>query len=288
MDTLDPITGQPVSIVVVGDGDPGDLLRTPASASEPTAVVDPSTDAPVTDATATADDTVTSPATATAEGEPTADQFSEAEIEALKRLGDYLQTERSTHDERTKKAQSSYDRQITSLKGALDERDARLTELEKATRELQLNGLSAEDAAKLRTTWENDDRKAGLDSYAADLTDMHLELGRTILLHDYEEFGVTEDALANCTTVDQMESICKDAAIEFLTTNPGAKTAAPANVVTTPAAPAKPAPAGATAKTDVGGGGAPPVAPTFNQGQGMGALLENLKSMKPTTVQIRS
>ena len=320
MSTLqDPETG--LRVTVVEPGSPEDPF-TKGGASVPVEqVVDPSAQAQVTmtgdvptapanqapaqtqapQAAPQAQPGTQAPDQATAGTEPTTeDEWSQEEQEALAKLQTFLS---GSTEEALRRQQSSYDRTISVLKGQLDERANQQTELAKQVRELQLNGLPQDEAAKLRTKFEEDDKKAELDAYAQELEGWHRELLTTAFVQAYGAYGVGEEQLSSCETPEAMEALCLEAKADYFerkangeplpaptTATPNGKpagiTAADVrNASTDPNA--SQVPAGAQKPTDVGGGGPAPEGSKWRTDASPDALADNLRNLPVASVRIR-
>jgi len=240
------------------------------------------------------------PDQATVGTEPsTGDEWSQEEQDALKNLQTFLS---GNTEEALRRQQSSYDRTINTLKAQLDERADQQTELAKQVRELQLNGLPQDEAAKLRDKFAEDDKKAELDAYAQELEGWHRELLTTAFVQAYGAYGVGEEQLSSCETPEAMEALCLEAKADYFERKangeplPTPTTATPtgkpagitaADVRNASTDPNASVPAGAQKPTDVGGGGPAPEAPKWRTDASPDALADNLRSLPVASVRIR-
>lgn len=243
-----------------------------------------------------------------AESETTEEETPEAEaevpddeefLELDEKLDAYLAEQL---DERVKTATSGRDRQITAQAKQLEDLRAQQAQLQKDIREAKVTGLSPAEQEKARAMWADEDRRAAQDEYQQKLDSFYLDLKRIALAQDYSEFGVTAEDLESIIDEDEMEKFCDRAenahwkaiaqgkkAPSASAAAAGAKPATPAKVaaVTRPVA-KRPAPAGASAASDAGGGEAP-APPTRKPGEGVGieAMAATFDSLPYANVRFR-
>lgn len=182
------------------------------------------------------------------------------------------------------------DRRITALQRQAEEQKAQIDQLLRAQREQKLVGLTPEEQERMRRVWEQDDREASLDEYKASLDELAEAIMIQDLVQEYAAFGVTPEALEGMSEADAT-AFCKDAELQYWRDVASGKRKAPTEGAapsrekkTTAArtAPARKAPAGASAPTDVGGAGGAPTGsqkgqPSEGQGiEAMAATMENL------------
>jgi hypothetical protein len=167
-------------------------------------------------------------------------------------------------------------------------------------RELQGRDLTEEERAVARAKYEQDDRSDSLDARQTELLSLQKEVYVDSLLLEFATVGVTREALEQIETSEEMELFCERQKSSSLqkqlkngaTAQPAAapeEKPAEAPVATTekPAEQPKPqVPAGAEAPSDVGAGGQPVEAKTFDSGQGGSAMRTNLGNMGWDTVRL--
>jgi hypothetical protein len=209
-------------------------------------------------------------------------------------------------EEARRSAQSQYDRQAVQTTRQLEESKVQAQALTTQIRELQTRELTDEERAKVQETWAQQDERAQLDTYRAELVDYHKTVFVDSLVFEYRDFGVTRESLTAVETPEEMELFCEQQKSKALEqklsegqTVPAQPTAAqpvttspsPAPVPTPPAQPAAQpepqVPAGASAPSDVGSAGAPATGKTFSTEPNAGAMSDNLKNMHWDTVRVR-
>lgn len=255
----------------------------------------------------------TQPASAATQAQPeptptpaTTEPTPEELVGAESRLDTFLEQERQRIREEVSRAtQSAFDKRAAQLDRQLQEASTREKALATQIRELQTQGLSEDDRAKVLAKFAQEDERAELDAYRGQLVDYHKNLMVQSLLVEFAPFGVQQDALEQFDSPEEMEVHCYEQKANFLetqnqartqATQPAATTVQPTQTAAQPTAQpaqAQPAqqpqpnvPAGATAPVDIGGGGVVQTGPKFNQGEGQDALRENLKQMRWETVRI--
>lgn len=185
------------------------------------------------------------------------------------------------------------DRAITKMQADIAARDATLAQLQKDIRDAKLNGMPADERARMEAVYALDDRKAELDRYQAANDDMYLTLLRTAYVADKGEFGVTADALEGMTEA-QMDAYANQVELEHwrAVANGTKQVKVPSAVKPTsakaaPAPAPRKAPAGMSAPSDVGGSAAETRAPTGGvaEGTGMEAMARTMASQKWQTVR---
>ena len=207
---------------------------------------------------------------------------------ALEELRDYFAEEarKEAQEEIVPKLQSTYDRQIAQLSKQLNQvqegAKAREQELRDQVRQAQTVGLTDVEKSELQRRWDWEDKNADLQAQQTELASIQVELLRTAYAQEYSTFGLTAEDLEDFDSVEEMEAFVKEVQIEYYRQLAEARATAPeADTEDTPKAKKsskKPAPAGATAPTDAGGGGAPPDAPKLNLERSRVAMAENLRS----------
>lgn len=186
--------------------------------------------------------------------------------EEYQRFRQQLQDELAApYEEKLRTLQSGQDKARAAVEAKLEDANARLDQMMQDMREGKLQGLSPDEQTALRKTWALDDREKKLNEYEANVKNFHSDTDVLALLNEYGPFGVTEEALA-AVPVDERELFCEQKRAEYWEQQAKAKQAPPQQP---PASqPQQPVPAGATAPSDTGGGGAvePPQQPNPNQG----------------------
>lgn len=307
-DLVDPETGLKVEVVDAGSPNDPFAPKTDAPSAAAQQVVAPSAQPPV-NAQAPAGGKPEEPAPelqpepkpavdagaapAPAAGESTTEEWSPEELEALQKLNEFFETNVA---ERTSEAlrnqQSGYDKRINQLQQTIDQSKSQAAELQKQIRELQIQGMPEAEQARLRAHYEQEDRTAALNEREQAMDEWHRELFVTSLVLEFNQFGVTEAQLTECESPEDMEALCLEAKANYYEALANGKQPAPAApTAAKPAAPvaqpAQKAPAGASAPSDVGGGGKPGEEPTFRTDTGPDALLANLRNSKVTTIRVR-
>lgn len=234
----------------------------------------------------------TTPAPAAAELAPEELATAEARLDA------FLEQERQRiREEATRAAQSGFDKRAAQLDRRMQEAQEHEKALTAQIRELQTKGLSDEERAKVLAGYAQADERTELDEYRGQLVEYHKTLMVQSLMFEFKDFGVTQEALEQVDSPEEMEAHCYEQKATFLENamnqaRQQATQPAPAATVVQPAAaqpvaqPQPNIPAGVTAPVDIGAGGISPQGPQFNQGMGADALRDNLKTMKWDTVRI--
>lgn len=141
-------------------------------------------------------------------------------------------------------------------------------------RQAQLQGLSERDRTAMQEVWTREDQATAISGREQAVMDLYKATEGLRLFLTYGEYGVTEEELLAAGSVEEMESLAKDKAIEFLRTGGQSKAQAQKTVE----AVAK-APAGASAQADLGN--QPPVqdgAKLLSTG-GLDAMAANVKTL---------
>lgn len=226
------------------------------------------------------------------------DDVSEENLEALKELRDRLREEatREVEESLVPKLTSSYDRQIAALNKQIQASQEQAATREKTLRDelrqAQLNGLSDAEKTELQKRWDWEDRVQAVEARERELTDYHVEILRTAYAQEYAEFGLTAEDLEEFDTPEQMDEFVQAVQLEYYKqlAELRASGALPAEnktqTVKDQPAKKKTAPAGATAPTDAGGGGATPQPSKFNVEQSRAAMADNIRGGWET-VQLR-
>ena len=119
-------------------------------------------------------------------------------------------------------------------------------------RQAQLTGIPERDRAQLVSAWANEDRETALKDREAKVFDFYKDVEGMRLIQTYGDVGLVEDDILGCTTVEDMEKVALQKAVEFYRTGGQSQKQATASA----AAKAATAPAGASAQADIGSGGA--------------------------------
>jgi hypothetical protein len=227
------------------------------------------------DASATAAK-VTAAAVATGEGGDDSEDLTPEEQEAVDTLFQYrLETEVLP------KIQSSVDRRIAALDAAHKRDVAAAQELAQSLRnelrEVKLNGLSAEDQAKLKATWEAEDRTAKIDAYEQQVEAMYRDVVVNAYVTEYPHLQLTAEDFEGMDTPDKMETFIAFADREYYKelAARGGKPAGDGGAAPA-AAPTREAPAGATAPSDGSASHAAPETVKFDKGSGRQAMVNNI------------
>jgi hypothetical protein len=184
------------------------------------------------------------------------------------------------------KIQSGWDRQNQLLKSQLEEQRTEMSNLQRSIREGQLSQLSQEDQAKLRSQWDAEDAKKDIDHKLKATDDFFFNTYAFSVLTRFTEFGVTEEELLACESVEDMDKLALGKKADYFEALAKGKTpeelkaqAAQSAQKKAPAGGKSKAPAGSSARTDIGGGGAPDQQRGLLTDQGMSSMSENIKSM---------
>lgn len=155
------------------------------------------------------------------------------------------------------------------------ERNAALqTEMTTKVRQAQLDQTPAHLREQQLAAWQQEDRVKALEAREGAALDLYRATRGTIILQEYGQYGLTEDELLACSTVEAMESLAKDKALTFFREGKGTKaelTEAKAAANSTP---------GAGLQADIGGsGGNQTQAPKFLTTTGVQSMADNISSM---------
>lgn len=173
--------------------------------------------------------------------------------------------------ERLRQAQSGWDKRINTLQAQI--RDQEAAHL-KQVRDLQLEQVPEHQRPQLKQQWELEDAQTALRNKETALTDYHKAVEGLRLLQTYGAFGLTEDDLLACETVESMESLAKDKKLAFFENGgsvPGAKPATQNG--------GSSAPAGASASSDVGSNPSSPATPALLTTPGIESMAANIKTL---------
>ena len=297
---IDPATGAAFTVVEPGSAE--DPFTDPAKAgSSVRAVAEPQAaepearsvgrpaPQPVTAAKPETPPAQPAPVAASARGkaeEPTAEELEDANAE-LQRLVD----ERVESAKR--QLQSSSDKRVDAVQKRLDELVEQNKQLQKQMKEASISELPEDEREKILAKWALDERKADLDVYADELEGMFKETYIALKADEYSDYGVTPELLAR---FDEPEDI--DAQIEAIVAGYDRALAAaglskddvrlvPGSTLRTlRSGVVEPAPAGASAASDVGGEGAATPPAKFDQGKGVESLARNLNTLPWVNVRI--
>ncbi len=178
--------------------------------------------------------------------------------------------------ERLRTQQSGQDKAMSAVQQQLEASNARLDQITQEVREGKLQGLTPEEQAGLRKTWELDDREKKLNKYEETVKSFHSDTDILALLNEYEQFGVTEEVLT-AVPIDERELFCEQKRAEYWEAKAKAGGQSGTNgQPQQPAPPPKPVPAGVHAPSDTGGGGSAEPPPQPNTEQGPGAMADNI------------
>lgn len=230
----------------------------------------------------------------------------EEEVAALERLDAWIKQQREEYAEEARRSvQSQHDRQNAQVARQLQETQARIQELTQQNREILSRDLTDAERAKVQETWAQQDERAQLDSYRAELVDYHKSIFVDSLLLEYEKYGVAREAIEAIETPEEMELHCEQQKSGFLEKKleegqaisavsterpPEPPATLAAQPTQAPAAQPQPnagVPAGAEAPSDVGSGGAPQEGTKFSEEASSDAMKENLRNMRWDTVLVR-
>ncbi len=267
--TGDPFTsaasGDPAAVSPNG-GVAGTAAPEGPGGADPATVTTPVVDSAVT--AATAEGTTVDP-----------DELTEEEQAALD-----LYAQRYAEEIVLPKVQSSYDRRIAAAEARAAQLATAAQQREQAllaeAREAKLNGLTDDEKARLRSTWQLEDQQRALDAYNQELEGYHRDLLVSTYVARFDHLELTPEDFADFQTPEQMEMFVTIADREYWKAVAEAARANPqaAPVAAAAPAPAPTAPAGASAPSDTAGGGAAPELPTFNPKPGREAMLANIGS----------
>lgn len=227
------------------------------------------------------------------------------EAAALARLVAWQDEQRTQISEEARRSsQSQSDRRVAAIERQVSAAQEEAQRAREEIRRISTQGLSDEEKARLQEKWNIEDERAKLEAFRTELVGLNKTTYIDSLLADYNQYGVTRDTLEDIESPEEMELHCEQAARKTVEQRlrelesgqpqpvqpaPAAQAAQPVAVQPEqPAVPPQPnVPAGALAPTDIGGGGASPEAPKFNEGQGGGAMQDNLRNMRWDSVRVR-
>jgi len=287
--------------LTVNEVAPGSADDPFAPPSDPNAAPSPSPaggtgEAAPTDPESSRDGTATATSTDPAGQADPGNEGDDEDSAQLAQLIDLIRTE--VRGEELPKVQSSYDRRIAALErqhqAALEAAEAQAKALQEELRSVKLSGLSAEDQQKLREQWAYDDRRAELESLAADVEEYHKSVFVADVMIQFPELELTEDELNQFGSPEEIEAYVKDTLIDFYRSQAlsgsGAEQGTQPNRTATAAHSAapdpRPAPAGVNAPSDAGGGAAVPNGPRFNETPGLDAMRQNISNGGWDTLRI--
>ena len=203
------------------------------------------------DATEKKDDTTSQPKSDDEEASKEGDE------ESLTKLQSFMDEQ---FGERMKRVQSGWDTRNRTL-------DAKVASLEKdlqtARREAEVSGMTDEERAVFQPKWDLEDAQKQLRTKTEAVDDYRKVVTVYDLTTRYGEFGVTEELLGGCDTPEEMETLAHKTRGDFLLTGRKPSTG-------------KKAPAGASQKSDVGGGPAPKEEFKLGEEQGVQAMADNV------------
>jgi len=176
--------------------------------------------------------------------------------------------------------QSSYDRQIAAVRKQNDELQRQLVETRNQIREAQIQGLSPDEQAKMRSIWKAEDAEQEIGRQREAVDDFYVKTYAFNLLTRFAQFGVTEEALLACDTPEEMDVLAQQTRADYYEQlakgGEGKKTTS--DTAARPSS--KRTPAGSRAGSDSGPGGAPPgEAQKMLTDQGMDTMAKNIKSL---------
>lgn len=218
------------------------------------------------------------------------------EEQALKdgKLGEYIAAQIREANEATRRAtQSSYDKTIQTLKDEIDNTKKEALRVEREGK-LTSDDLSDDEKNLLRKKWELDDRASEIDTYQKTVDEYWMKVYRANLANEKAQYGVTVADLEAFTDENEMEKFALSKELEFYrdgktvqipSTAVTPQMTPPAVVVTTPETPA---PAGATAPTDIGGGAVAMPQVKWEDGAGVDVMARNINRLPWTTVNLPS
>lgn len=151
-------------------------------------------------------------------------------------------------------ANQTHDRRYNELKKQSDEaEEKRIAEVEAA----KLNGLPPEDQARLRATFDLDRERRGLKREREEAAEMHRTARAEQAVNKFGKFGVTLSELQDCDSPEAMDSLCLAKERDYWQKVAEGKITPGADLSQekTKDKPGSKKPAGATKKTDIGGGG---------------------------------
>lgn len=189
-------------------------------------------------------------------------------------------------------AQSANDKRIAALEAKLT---ASQEAARKAERDAALNNedLSDEDKVFLRRKYDQDDREAGLDAREAQVETYFKAVLVANLVQEKAQYGVTASALEAFTEPEEMTAYVTEKELEFYRN--GGAVATPTTVIASGAPVASappvqvntlPAPAGATAPSDLGGSAALAAPVTLSKDLGIDAVKSNLDKIPWVSVPL--
>lgn len=188
-------------------------------------------------------------------GKP-ADEGGETLLQALK---DHMDSE---VEGRLTKAQKGWDRRNRTLEDQVKEQGKQLTT---AKREAEAANLSEEERAAFQQKWDLEDQLAALRTKTDAVDDYRKAVVAHEMMVRFGEFGLAQEDLEACDTPEEMQVLGLQTKSDFL--ERGGKPAG------------KKAPAGASAKTDVGGGPAGPEEFKLSTDQNLSAMSGNVRDL---------
>jgi hypothetical protein len=147
------------------------------------------------------------------------------------------------------------DRRISSQAEILQKQQESLKALQKEVRDAKLSGMPPEEKKRMEEVYAFEDRKSSLDEYETELQALALDIDRYKFSTQYADFGVEVEDLENFKTSAEMENFCTKAELEHWREEAKKPTASKATVLAAQPVAKREPPAGASAPSDVGGGG---------------------------------
>lgn len=201
------------------------------------------------------------------------------------RLEEYIAEQARDAAQRVARAQqSSYDKQAAELRNQLKDAQVALKQREREGK-LANEDLSEQEKDLLRGKWELEDERVALDEYNAETDIFFRRVFIANLVQENPQFGVTAEDLEAFEEPEEMEAFVKDAEINFWRTG-GKATVIPSSAPVASAPQEKPAPAGASAPSDIGGQPAYTPAATASKGMGVDAVKQTIESLPWVAVNI--
>lgn len=178
--------------------------------------------------------------------------------------------------------QGGMDRRMGVLQQESETLKARVATQEQEVREARIAGLTPEEQERMRQQWDIDDQLKEVDALKTETLAYGEEVEIGHLLLEYKDVeGVTQEALQE-VPIDEREAFCQRKEIEALkrqlSSGQPATSAPPNGAAAQPqgTVPLAPAPAGASAPSDISGAGVPPPTPKRNEAQGSDAMADNI------------
>lgn len=212
---------------------------------------------------------------ATAEPEPTVSQPDETKLTPEEQAA--LDAElagviEAKVQERLRAIQSGADKRVASVEKDLRELRSALRQ---SQREAQVAGMTADEKATFKDRFALEDERDVIKTQKEAVDEYRKAVEMLRLVTVFEKYGVTQDLLEACETPEEMELLAERTRADFL--EKGGKPGAPLT---------KKSPAGAAAKTDLGGAPGAEDTGKLSLEQGVGHLAGNIRNLfgKPGNV----